>query len=104
MLRRPLFSLLSISAMFVVTWQLVPAQQPKGGAQQGVPQHVQDQLDALKKQKEEKKWTFEVGHSKAAESSISSLAGTVVPPKIAQDLPNVSAHVNSRGSEWLKAD
>ena len=102
MIRRPTFSILLVSAIFVSAWQVVPGQDPKVGQQGGGQSHPQ--LEELQQQAKAKSWTFQVGHSKAADQPLELIAGTRIPPKVKAELPKIASHVNERGKEWLKAD
>lgn len=67
-----------------------------------LPDHIRQRLEELRQAAKTNKWTFEVGHTKAADRPLILLAGTRLPAGI--DLPKVANHQNTVGAQWLKAD
>jgi len=92
MSRRPIFGVL-VSRVF----SSVPGRCCRASPQGGSPDH-QKKLEELRNEAQKKGWTFEVGHTKAAEQPLSALAGTRVPAHIVKTLPKVAGDVNTRGA------
>lgn len=108
MLRRPIFTLFLVALVavgLIGVWHFLAAQDPRGGRpedEKDAPEHIKQILAELRKEAELKKWTFEVGYSKAGAQPLASLAATRVPADI--NVSEVAGTVNPRGAKWLKAD